>query len=196
MVETTSCGNFSNSPIIKVVKVLNKQCMACMVVRMSHTSTLRLTYCLPPSNYVGVKYSQMLTQAITTCSPIWSSAIILPNRLLMLEELESRPIIINSIGHKWNGSPKKNSSEMGPSKWKKSRMASSKINEMRDLGLPSKKGFEKRERNDMPPTWIVPLAKITKEFEPPPTLHTLNPKKRTQSLCYGKAKKKTQTHPP
>jgi hypothetical protein len=27
----------------------------------------------------------------------------------------------------------------------------------------------------MPPTCIVPLAKITKGFEPPPTLHTLNP---------------------
>ncbi len=63
-------------------------------------------------------------------------------------------------------------------------MASSKINEMRsngapiemrDLALPSSKGLEKRERNDMPPTCIVPLAKITKGFEPPPTLHTLNP---------------------
>jgi hypothetical protein len=80
-------------------------------------------------------------------------------------------------------------------------MASSKINEMRDLGLPSKKGFEKRERNDMPPTCIVPLAKITKGFEPPPTLHTLNPKKKDSIplLCYGQKenpKKKTQTHPP
>jgi hypothetical protein len=67
---------------------------------------------------------------------------------------------------------------------------------MRDLALPSKKGLEKRERNDMPPTCIVPLAKITKGFEPPPTLHTLNPKKKTQSLCYVKAEKKTQNHLP
>lgn len=119
MVETTSCGNFSNSPIIKLVKVLNKHGMACMVVRMSHTPTLRSTYCLPPSNYAGVKYSQMLTQAIITSSSIWSSAIILPNRLLMLEELESRPIIINSIGHKWNGLSKNELKWNGPFKMKK-----------------------------------------------------------------------------
>jgi hypothetical protein len=45
---------------------------------------------------------------------------------------------------------------------------------MRDFALPSKKGLEKRERSDMPLTCIVPLAKIIKGFEPPPTLHTLN----------------------
>jgi hypothetical protein len=70
MVQTTSCDKISNSSIIKLVKVLNKHGMACMVVRMSHTPTLRSTYCLPSPNYAGVKYSQMLTQAITACSPI------------------------------------------------------------------------------------------------------------------------------
>jgi hypothetical protein len=49
---------------------------------------------------------------------------------------------------------------------------------MRDLALPSKKGLEKKERNDMPPTCIVPLPKIIKGIEPPPTLHNLNPKKK------------------
>jgi len=60
-------------------------------------------------------------------------------------------------------------------KWKKWNGAPI---EMRDLALPSKKGLEKKERNDMPPTCIVPLPKIIKGIEPPPTLHNLNPKKK------------------
>jgi hypothetical protein len=42
----------------------------------------------------------------------------------------------------------------------------------------------KREINDMPPTYITSPSKNIKGLEPPPTLHTLNPKKHSNlMLC-------------
>ncbi len=61
MVATTSCANFSNFFKMKLVRVLHKPNMVCMVVKMSHTLTSRLIDCsFFPSNYVDVKYFQML----------------------------------------------------------------------------------------------------------------------------------------
>ncbi len=58
MVATTSCADFSKKFKVKLVRVLHKPNM---VVKMSHTLTSRLIDCsFFPSNYVNVKYSQML----------------------------------------------------------------------------------------------------------------------------------------
>jgi hypothetical protein len=61
MVVTTSCANLSKKFKVKLVRVLHKPNMVCMVVKMSYTLTSRLIDCsFFPSNSVDVKYSQML----------------------------------------------------------------------------------------------------------------------------------------
>ncbi len=56
---------------LKLVKDLNKLGVAHMVVKTSHTPMLWSTNCPPPSfNFVGVKYSQVLTHVIMACTII------------------------------------------------------------------------------------------------------------------------------
>ncbi len=113
-VNTTSWTKISNFPKMKLVRNLNKLIVVHMVVKMSHTLTLGLTdFSFSSSNSIHVKYSQMLTQAIVTCTTIWSfTAISSSNSLSLLKELKSRCVKINSIDGTWN-EPQKNKN-----KWK------------------------------------------------------------------------------
>jgi len=73
LVRTTSWANFSNFPKMKLERNLNKLGVVHMVVKMSHTLTSRLTdSSFSASSSIDVKYSQMLTQSIVTCTIIWS----------------------------------------------------------------------------------------------------------------------------
>jgi len=73
MVGITSCVNSLNCPKVKLVWVLNKHDIASTVVKMSLHTCVWSTNCMPPSsNFINVKYSQMLMQVITTYSAIGS----------------------------------------------------------------------------------------------------------------------------
>ncbi len=89
---TTSCVNSPKISKIKLVKVLNKLNWPHMVGRISLTPTLRSTNCpLPSSNYVSMKYSQILIYAITICIVVQSFVLISSsNSLSLLEKLELR----------------------------------------------------------------------------------------------------------
>ncbi len=75
-----------------------------MVIKMSHTLTTGLAdFSFSSSNSIDVKYSQMLTQAIVACTAIWLFiAISSSNSLLLLKELKSIYVKINSKDGKWN----------------------------------------------------------------------------------------------
>lgn len=102
MVGAISYINSSNFHKVKLMRVLNKISITCII--------LRSTNCPSSSfNSIGVKYFQISMHAIVAYIVIWSFASILSNNfLLLLEELESRLKKTNLIGL----APKKKTNEM------------------------------------------------------------------------------------
>ncbi len=108
MVGTTSFAKISNSTKVKLVRLLKKHGMACMVIKTSHTLLLRSNNCPPPSSkFTNVKSNQMLMWVIIVSNVIQSSNSISSSKSSpLLEKLVWRLEKINSINHKWNGCPK------------------------------------------------------------------------------------------
>ncbi len=90
LVKTKSWADFSNFPKMKLVRNLNKLGVVHMAVKMSQTLTSGLiNFSLSSSNFIDVKYSQMLTHAIVIV--IWSFiAISSSTSSLLLKELKSK----------------------------------------------------------------------------------------------------------
>ncbi len=109
MVGAISYINSSNFHKVKLMRVLNKLNITCMVIKVSCT-TSRSTNCPSSSfNSIGVKYFQISMHAIVAYIVIWCFASILSNNsLLLFEELESRFKFLFLIGLP----PKINKNEM------------------------------------------------------------------------------------
>lgn len=99
MVGAISYINSSNFHKVKLMRVLNKINITCMVIKVSCT-TSRPTNCPSSSfNSIGVKYFQISMHAIVAYIVIWCFASILSNNsLLLFEELESRFKFLFLIG--------------------------------------------------------------------------------------------------